>query len=53
LIFDLAEAELITEECLEVLNQFNKKCPIEFRNCSLYVELLLRENGLLKENVSN
>jgi hypothetical protein len=52
LIFDLAETELITEECLGILNYYNKKCSLEFRNCSLYVELLLKDNGLLKEYVS-
>jgi hypothetical protein len=48
LMFDLAETELITDDCLEILFKYNKTCLLEFKNCSLYVDMLLQEKGLLK-----
>jgi hypothetical protein len=51
-IFDLKETELITEQCLELLKDYSEKCTVSFRNFSLYVELLLSENGFLNQQLN-
>lgn len=47
-VIDLKDTELITDECLRIFCDYAVKCRIEFKNYSLYVEHLLRENALIK-----
>ncbi len=48
---DLKETELITESCLEILIEYSGKYAVNFRNFSLYVELLLNEYGFLSKPI--
>jgi hypothetical protein len=52
IVLDMKETELITEPCLEILKKYSKRCFVKFQNISLYVELLLNENGLLEEKIT-
>jgi hypothetical protein len=52
LIIDLTGTVLITDDCLKVLKKYNKKYLTEYVNYSLYVELLLKEYGLIKEQAA-
>ncbi|MBE0538348.1 MAG: hypothetical protein IH620_01440 [Ignavibacterium sp.] len=49
MVLDLKDTELISESCLEILKIYSTKCTVEFRNFSLYVELLLNEYSLLQK----
>jgi predicted house-cleaning noncanonical NTP pyrophosphatase (MazG superfamily) len=53
IVLDMKETELITDTCLEILKKYSKSCSVKFQNISLYVELLLNENGLLEQKINN